>query len=103
MVVQQNLDGTLNFNRLWVDYRNGFGVYNSDFWFGLKPLYQLTSVSGASYRLRIELQAAANGIWFSAEYSSFYVNSEAVIYAIHLSRYSGDAGTPSTKTVRAMF
>ena len=54
-------------------YRDGFGVYNGDFWMGLERIYQLTSYG--NYRLRIEVQAT--GWWVSDEYDSVYLDSEA--------------------------
>ena len=92
LVVQQRIGSVANFNLYWANYRNGFGVYNADFWLGLEPIYQLTGGGTVASRLRFEFQAAANGKWFSAEYASFYVDSETLGYAIHLSGYGGDAG-----------
>ena len=40
----------------------------------------------------MEIQSSSNFEWFSAEYDSFYINSEALGYAIHVTGYSGDAG-----------
>lgn len=89
IVVQQRLDANLSFNLLWANYLNAFGVYNANFWYDLRALHQLTR--GASYRLRIEIQAASNGTLFSADYSSFYVDSADRKCAIYLEGYTGDA------------
>ena len=44
----------------WNDYVTGFGdATSSDFWLGLERIHLLTT--SASYRIRIEIQAAANG------------------------------------------
>ena len=91
IVIQQRVGATTGvFGVSWVTYRNGFGTYNSTFWLGLELVYLLTS--SASYQLRIEIQALANYKWFSTEYSSFYVDNEALKYTIHVSGYTGDAG-----------
>lgn len=90
IVVQQRVDGSLTFDKKWVDYKAGFGSPSLNFWLGLEKLYQLTASRG--YRLRIEIQAAQNNRWFSAEYDSFVVSSEATGYALNVTGYVGDAG-----------
>ena len=89
IIIQQRIDGSVSFNRGWTEYVNGFGDLNN-IWLGLEKVYQL--VNGRAYKLRIEVQATSNGKWFSAEYSSFCLDSSSNSYAIHVSGYSGDAG-----------
>ena len=48
--------------------------------------------STTPYRLRVEVQSSSNNLWYSAEYDTFLIESEAGGYAIHVSGYSGDAG-----------
>jgi len=90
IVIQQNVDESVNFNRKWVDYKAGFGNTATNFWLGLEKMYQLTS--SRPMQLRIEIQSLDNGKWFSAEYDTFLINSETKGYAIHVTGYSGDAG-----------
>ena len=54
VVIQQRMDGGTSFNRTWVDYKNGFGTYNRNFWLGLENMYRITA-SGV-YRLRFEFE-----------------------------------------------
>ena len=89
LVIQQKIDESTDFSRYWVDYRNGFGTYNLNYWFGLEKVYQLTKSS--SYKLRIEFQFL-NGTWLSAEYDTFYLDKESAKYVLHVSGYSGDSG-----------
>lgn len=42
-----------NFNRSWMDYRNGFGMLDKEFWYGNEFIHQL--VDRDDYELRIEL------------------------------------------------
>src|SRR6218665_120925 len=51
----QRFDGSLNFNRNWIDYRNGFGELGGkrEFWLGNELIHLLTST--AAYTLRIEV------------------------------------------------
>ena len=89
IVVQQRLDNTTSFNRLWDAYKSGFGNSSGNYWMGLEELYQLTS--NDSYMLRFEL-LLVNGSWLSAEYETFRIENEAMNYTIHVTGYSGDAG-----------
>ena len=38
------------------------------------------------------MQTYTSGLWYSAEYDSFKLDSEAIWYRLHVSGYSGDAG-----------
>ena len=89
LVIQQRIDGSTSFNRYWQDYRDGFGSFDLNFWFGLEKIYQLTNSS--SYRLRLEFQLW-NGTWISAEYDTFYLDGEEDNYVLHVDGYSGDSG-----------
>ena len=42
------------------------------------------------YKLRMEFMLT-NGSWYSVEYDTFRVESEASNYKIHVTGYSGDA------------
>ena len=43
LVVQRRQDGSVDFNRGWVDYEDGFGSLTGEFWYGLRPLHCLTN------------------------------------------------------------
>ena len=88
IVLQHNIDLVISFHRPWSDYRNGFGSYPGNFWLGLERLHQLTN-NNLPTRLRIELLTTA-GVWVSAEYTTFQIDSESSWYRIHVNGYSGD-------------
>jgi len=67
---------SFNWNRIWSEYRNGFGSLDTNFWLGLERVHLLTS--SAPYRLRIEMQMNRTGKWFSVEYWSFVIGDETV-------------------------
>ena len=81
--------GTAHFNRMWLDYRDGFEKHDENFWIGLEKLYQLTNIN--QYRLRFEL-LLENGTWLSAEYNNFTIGDEETKYKIQVDGYSGETG-----------
>lgn len=91
VLVQQRMDGSVNFNRTWKDYRNGFGSVDQqgrgELWLGNKYLHLLTQ---AESLLRVELEDW-QGREFYADYS-FRIGPEAEGYPLNVSEYHGDAG-----------
>ncbi|CAM4698792.1 unnamed protein product [Leuciscus chuanchicus] len=87
-VFQRRMDGSTDFFRSWRDYSKGFGLLSGEFWLGNDILYTLTSLAPMS--LRIDLRSGNDTAF--AHYANFNVNSEANLYAIELSGYSGTAG-----------
>ena len=56
----QRFDGTLGFNRGWIDYRNGFGdIGRGEFWLGNEKVHDVTAQLGQVYQLRIEVSKGA--------------------------------------------
>ncbi|XP_003257911.2 fibrinogen alpha chain [Nomascus leucogenys] len=91
LLIQQRMDGSLNFNRTWQDYKRGFGSLNDEgegeFWLGNDYLHLLTQTGSV---LRVELEDWAGNEAY-AEYH-FRVGSEAEGYALQVSSYEGTAG-----------
>ena len=87
-VFQKRMDGSVDFDRRWDDYKRGFGDLNGEFWLGLDKIHRLT-VSG-SYKLRVDLESLHGNTAF-AEYSSFAVTNERAKYQLSLGSYSGIA------------
>ena len=51
-ILQRRSNGNVSFDRLWDDYKNGFGnVEKGDFWLGLQNMYLLTKQVRASLRI----------------------------------------------------
>uniref|UniRef100_A0A3Q1FA45 Si:ch211-157b11.8 n=1 Tax=Acanthochromis polyacanthus TaxID=80966 RepID=A0A3Q1FA45_9TELE len=88
-VIQNRQDGSVDFNRTWQEYREGFGSLQGEHWLGNAALHALTSTG--QHQLRIELED-----WHQqkrqATYSNFKVASEAQRYRLTAREYSGDAG-----------
>ena len=90
IVFHQNLGDGFNWKLPWADYRDGFGSISSNFWLGLEKLHLL--ISSEPHRLRVEMLAESNGLWYSAEYWNFHIDDEANKYRLNVAGYSGDAG-----------
>ncbi|CAC5421417.1 Fibrinogen-like protein 1,Fibrinogen-like protein A,Tenascin,Ryncolin-2,Ryncolin-4,Tenascin-X,Ficolin-1-A,Angiopoietin-related protein 1,Ficolin-2,Ryncolin-1,Tenascin-R,Ficolin-3,Ryncolin-3,Ficolin-1 [Mytilus coruscus] len=88
-VIQRRTDGSENFRRTWVEYENGFGDLQNEFWLGNKCLNLLTS--SGSYKLRVELVTIYYHIYY-AEYSTFSVGDVASRYTLTVNGYGGNAG-----------
>ena len=93
MLIQQNVDGSYFFNRVWAEFKVGFGEPSGNYWLGNELLSQLTL--NGSYKLRFDLKSRSNRNWYYAEYSTFTVLTEAGNYRLQVAGYSGNAGRDS--------
>lgn len=90
MVIQNREDGSVNFFKAWVDYVNGFGNLNGEYWIGLEKLHLITS--NAIQELLIVLEDFEGNIK-TAHYSAFAIAGEREQYALSvLGAYNGTAG-----------
>ncbi|CAH2301208.1 fibrinogen alpha chain [Pelobates cultripes] len=91
LLIQQREDGSVNFNRTWEDYKNGFGSVDGngkgDFYMGNEFIHLLTQKNSV---LRIELEDWS-GEKVYAEYN-FHLGSESDGYVLRVSEYGGSAG-----------
>ena len=88
-VFQKRIDGSVDFNRHWSDYKHGFGNLNGEFWLGLDRIHRLTLDNNSM--LRVDLEDFEGGSAY-AEYNLFGVKSEHDKYQLILWSYltSGD-------------
>ena len=93
-VFQRRKDGSVDFYRNWIDYEEGFGDLDGEFWLGLSKIHRLVTGRGY-YSLRVDLEDFDNNRRY-AKYSSFSVGDCATDYPITLGGYSGDAGDSMT-------
>ncbi|MCL4168112.1 UNVERIFIED_CONTAM: hypothetical protein GTU68_066399 [Idotea baltica] len=89
IVIQRRLVGTQPFDKSWIEYKNGFGDLNGEFWLGNEKLHQLTSAG--SMKIRFDLWNKGNQHGY-AEYSKFSMSGESDAYRLTISGYSGNAG-----------
>ena len=100
MLIQQNLNGSSFFNRSWAEFKVGFNDSVGNYWLGNELLSQLTA--NGRYKLRFDLQSRSNSNWYFAEYSTFLVLPEAFNYTLHVSGFSGNAGSDALRTQNGM-
>ena len=93
-VFQRRKDGSVDFYRNWVDYEEGFGDLNGEFWLGLSKIHRLTQ-DGTDNTLRVDLRDFDDETRY-AKYNTFNIGDSATDYTITLGGYSGDAGDSMT-------
>ena len=86
-VFQRRVDGSVDFDRNWVDYKNGFGNLSGEFWLGLDKIHRL-SATGQNV-LRVDLESFENETAY-AVYESFSVGNERLVYILNVGNYSGN-------------
>ncbi|EHA99775.1 Angiopoietin-4 [Heterocephalus glaber] len=87
-IVQRRENGTVNFDRNWEDYKQGFGDPDGEHWLGNEVVHQLTNIT--KYSLRVEMEDW-EGNKFYANFGHFQLGSEEQFYRIFLDQYSGAA------------
>ena len=88
-VFQRRQDGSVDFNRNWVEYEEGFGVLTGEFWLGLSKICRLTS--NRIKTLRVCLGDFESNKAY-AQYSLFFIRDNTTEYTLNVGGYSGTAG-----------
>lgn len=90
LVIQRRFNGSVDFYRKWMEYRNGFGDVAGEFWLGLERIHQL--IKNGTWELIVEIKDFADGYEY-ARYSDFVLGNEWSKYTLSkLGTHSGDAG-----------
>ena len=93
LVVQRRQDGSVDFNRGWTDYEEGFGTLAGEFWYGLRPLHCLTNQG--QWQLRIDF-TFTNGAKSHLSYNKFSVGPANSQYQLSISGFTGITTDPFT-------
>ena len=91
LVVQRRQDGSVDFNRSWGEYEDGFGELTGEFWYGLRALHCLTGQGGWEMRMDIKL---ADGTNIILQYEQFKVASAKEKYKLTVGGFQGTTTDP---------
>ena len=90
-LVMRRFNGFVDFYRDWNDYKHGFGSVFGEHWLGNDNIHYLTSQK--VYELHIEFTYWATDLSYYAHYGRFRLGSEADLYKLHVTGYSGNSGS----------
>merc|ERR1719427_433877 len=90
-IFHNRYDGSVDFRKTWLEYENGFGSLNGEFWLGLKHISELTK--SGYFDLRVEM-SSHDGRFKFAQYKEFRVHGATENYKISFkdNSYTGNAG-----------
>ena len=88
MLLQRRRDDKVDFNRGWVDYKNGFGDINGNFWLGNDKIHRLTTSQEMVLRFDLE---DLEGRTAHAVYQNVTVLGEKDGYRLYFGGYTGTA------------
>eukprot|EP00058_Branchiostoma_floridae_P015857 XP_002601345.1 hypothetical protein BRAFLDRAFT_82743 [Branchiostoma floridae] len=97
-VLQHRQDGSVDFDKTWEEYQQGFGDMDGEFWLGLDNIHTLTTAKSNNI-LQIELEDF-NGERRYARYGTFSVGDSSGNYVVSIDGYTGDAGNSLTNSGR---
>ena len=84
-VIQRRQDGSVDFyNRDWVEFEDGFGHLNGEFWIGLRSMHCLTSQGNWELRIDYKLH---NGTKSYLHYNKFAVGPAKDQYPLSISGF----------------
>ena len=86
-VFMHRYDGSVEFYRNWTEYKNGFGSASGEFWLGNDNIHSLTTQSGRSTVLKIDLSVHWGSETAHSEYDGFYVVDAAKNYTLRFSSF----------------
>ena len=86
VVFQRRVDGSVDFYKNWINYKNGFGNLSGEFWLNLDKIHRLSATR--KNVLRIDLETFDNETAY-AVYESFSVGNESEAYILNVENYLG--------------
>ena len=85
-VIQRRKDGSVDFNRPWSDYEEGFGDLNGEFWYGLKNMNCLTQTGQWELRIDFEFKNKTRSY---LHYNEFKVGNTTDEYPLTIGGFTG--------------
>ncbi|TMW49109.1 hypothetical protein DOY81_005815 [Sarcophaga bullata] len=102
LYILKRQDGSIDFNRSWNHYLEGFGDVAGEYWIGLENLYALTNFNGPQ-ELNVFIEDF-DGKHVFARYDNFVVGNASEKYKLKsLGRYWGTAGDSMFGQIGAHF
>ena len=92
LVVQRRQDGSVDFNRTWLEYEDGFGKLTGELWYGLRALHCLTGQGG--WEMRMDIKLANDTNIFRLQYEQFKVASAKDKYRLTVGGFQGTTNDP---------
>ena len=83
--IQRRISNSVDFDRDWDDYVNGFGEAEGNYWMGLEEIHQLTTTHVVN--LYIDIKTFV-GEPFTLELETFLVDDAESNYAMYFTGYS---------------
>lgn len=94
-VIQRRMDGSVNFDRKWSEYKLGFGSINGEYWLGNDNIHLISS--NGHHEISFYLGVSAQQFGY-ANYSTFSVGDERSKYKLTITGYSGNTSDSMDKT-----
>ena len=87
IIIQRNkINSSVDFNKNWVDYEEGFGDLNTEFWYGLAAMHCLTQKG--QWEMRLDYQKK-DKTWSYYHYNQFSVGSASEEYPLTVGGFTG--------------
>ncbi|XP_066015350.1 angiopoietin-related protein 7-like isoform X5 [Pocillopora verrucosa] len=93
IVFQKRMDGSVDFNRTWNEYKHGFGNLVGEFWLGLDKINRLTQ-NKTKNMLRVALGVTTRQT-VHAEYEWFGIGNGTTDYRLYIGNMTTDATVSS--------
>ena len=86
LVIQRRINGSVDFYRNWVDYVNGFGDLEGEFWYGLEKTHCLTTREDVELRIEQGNGTTPTIVW---TYQLFRVQDASTNYRLTIGQGQG--------------
>ncbi|XP_045509523.1 protein scabrous [Colias croceus] len=87
-LLQRRYNGTVEFNRKFDEYVQGFGDASSEFWLGLQSMHEITADNCSA--MRIDMTDIYGSVWY-AQYDHFSVGGADSGFVLEVSGFKGNA------------